>query len=447
MKIINKNKKLNNALMWTSIAFSALMITIFLILVGFILGYAIEGFRNFGIKNILFDSKFDSSEDKYSFWMPFSITLLTSVFALAIAIPMGIKVALFTKYRLSKKYRKSILIVFQVLSGIPSVIFGLFAEKSLGIIWLKLFQINPSSIFNGSIMLSFMVIPTIVTMTIDSLNNVDETLINNPLALGNTKTRAIYKIVKKAARPGIVVAIILAISRAIGESMAISMILQAQPTSSIYQGGFSEFLNSSNQTLGAFISTAMFADKDPEKMRPLLYSFGLIMLIISMILNMIIFSFSNSKNKKINSKFIRFEQKLYEFISWPLRQFKVLWEKITFKHNCLYREHEQISRFTLTSRTQWAINSPMYVWSIDSTRTGIPHIDILLWYQCPACYCHICGGMYAIWVSYTEVSAPHNAHPQRWHSHPHRRIIGIQSTRQHPLVDCRNRSTLCYRYW
>ena len=331
MKIINKNKKLNNALMWTSIAFSALMITIFLILVGFILGYAIEGFKNFGIKNILFDSKFDSSQDKYSFWMPFSITLLTSVFALAIAIPMGIKVALFTKYRLSKKYRKSILIVFQVLSGIPSVIFGLFAEKSLGIIWLKLFQINPSSIFNGSIMLSFMVIPTIVTMTIDSLNNVDETLINNPLALGNTKTRAIYKIVKKAARPGIVVAIILAISRAIGESMAISMILQAQPTNSIYQGGFSEFLNSSNQTLGAFISTAMFADKDPEKMRPLLYSFGLIMLIISMILNMIIFSFSNSKNKKINSKFIRFEQKLYEFISWPLRQFKVLWEKITFK--------------------------------------------------------------------------------------------------------------------
>ena len=288
MKIINKNKKLNNALMWTSIAFSALMITIFLILVGFILGYAIEGFKNFGIKNILFDSKFDSSQDKYSFWMPFSITLLTSVFALAIAIPMGIKVALFTKYRLSKKYRKSILIVFQVLSGIPSVIFGLFAEKSLGIIWLKLFQINPSSIFNGSIMLSFMVIPTIVTMTIDSLNNVDETLINNPLALGNTKTRAIYKIVKKAARPGIVVAIILAISRAIGESMAISMILQAQPTNSIYQGGLSEFLNSSNQTLGAFISTAMFADKDPEKMRPLLYSFGLIMLIISMILNMIL---------------------------------------------------------------------------------------------------------------------------------------------------------------
>ena len=138
MKIINKHKKLNNVLMWTSIGFSTLMISIFLVLVGFILWYAIEGFRNFGIKNILFDSKFDSSEDKYSFWMPFSITLLTSVFALAIAIPMGIKVALFTKYRLSKKYRKLILIVFQVLSGIPSVIFGLFAEKSLGIIWLKL---------------------------------------------------------------------------------------------------------------------------------------------------------------------------------------------------------------------------------------------------------------------------------------------------------------------
>ncbi|MBD5423214.1 MAG: phosphate ABC transporter permease PstA [Mycoplasma sp.] len=176
-----------------------------------------------------------------------------------------------------------------------------------------------------------MVIPTIVTMTLDSLNNVDNSLINSPLALGNSKTRAIYKVAKKAAKPGIIVATILAISRAIGESMAISMILQAQPSSSVYTEGLGYFLNSSSQTLGAFISTAMFADKDPEQIRPLLYAFGFIMLIISMVLNMFIFSFSRKKHSKKNSKFIKFERSVYAYVTWIPRNFKILLEKILFR--------------------------------------------------------------------------------------------------------------------
>ncbi len=328
---INKSLRRNEIAKWTSFGFATFVISIFVVLVIFILIFAIKGFSNFGIVNILFSSKFDSSKDQYSFWIPFSITLLTSAIALFIAVPLGIRVALFTKYRLHKKYRKSVIILFQVLSGIPSVIFGLFAQQALGKIWQSWFGISPNSIFNGSIMLAFMVIPTIVTMTLDSLNNVDDTLISNPLALGNTKTRAIYKIAKKAARPGIIVAVILAISRAIGESMAVSMILQAQPSDNIFTHGFHNFLNSSSQTLGAFISTSMFADKDPDKIRPLLYAFGFIMLIISMILNMFILSFSRKKHKKQNSKFVKFEQNVYAYLMWVPNQLKMFWEKIIFK--------------------------------------------------------------------------------------------------------------------
>ncbi|WP_022935551.1 phosphate ABC transporter permease PstA [Mesomycoplasma moatsii] len=331
MKKIENQYKLNKIAKWTSLTFSLFMILLFVVLVIFIFIFAIQGFVNFGIVNILFSGKFDASKDQYSFWIPFSITILTSLIALIIAVPIGIRVALFTKYRLPKNYRKSVLVIFQVLSGIPSVIFGLFAEQSLGKIWNTLFGISPNSIFNGSIMLCFMVIPTIVTMTLDALNNIEDTLINNPLALGNTKTRAIYKVAKKAAKPEIVVAVILAISRAIGESMAVSMILQAQPSSAIYTNGFGSFLNSSSQTLGAFISTAMFADKDPEKIRPLLYTFGFLMLLTSMILNLFILSFSRKRNKKNKSWFYRFEQNLYEYVSWIPLQFKIIWERIIFK--------------------------------------------------------------------------------------------------------------------
>ena len=259
-KNANNQKKYNDIAKWTSLGFSFFVITLFLVLVIFIFVFAIKGFINFGFVNILFSGKFNPSSSQYSFWVPFCITIITSAIALCIAAPVGIKVALFAKYRLPKKYRRSVLIIFQVLSGIPSVIFGLFAEQSLGKIWQTLFGINPNSIFNGSIMLCFMVIPTIVTLTLDSLNNIDDALINNPLALGNTKTRAIYKVAKKAARPGIIVAIILAISRAIGESMAVSMILQSQPSTHIFSSGIESFLNSGSQTLGAFISTSMFSD-------------------------------------------------------------------------------------------------------------------------------------------------------------------------------------------
>lgn len=156
-------------------------------------------------------------------------------------------------------------------------------------------------------MLAFMIIPTVVTLSLDSFNHVEKNLINNCLALGNNKTRAVYKIAKKAARPGILVGIILAIARAIGEATSVSMILQAAPSATIYEDGIFNFLNSSSQSLGAFISTSMFADKDPEYIRPLLYSFGFIFLIISMILNMFILSFSRKKPMKKNSKMVRIE--------------------------------------------------------------------------------------------------------------------------------------------
>lgn len=365
-KYVKNQKKYNEIAKWSSLSFAFIVISIFIVLVIFILFLAIKGFINFGFVNVLFSLNFDPSNDKYSFWIPFSITILTSFFAICLAAPIGIKVALFTKYRLPKKYQKITLIIFQVLSGIPSVIFGLFAQKSLGIIWQKLFNINPNSIFNSSIMLCFMIIPTIVTLTIDSLNNLDESLINNPLAMGNTKTRAIYKIAKKAARPGITVGIILAVSRAIGESMAVSMILQAQPSSVIYENGLYNFFNSSSQTLGGFISTAMFSDTNPEKVRPVLYSFGFILLIISMLLNMLILTFSRRKTKKNNSWFFKFENKIFEYILWVPRQIKIFSEIIFFRkrNNINLKNYETVHEYIKLRNNNYKFKNVYSYWKI-----------------------------------------------------------------------------------
>ena len=242
-----------------------------------------------------------------SFWLPFSVTILSSLLALVIALIFGVKTAIFIKFRLKNESSKWVRIMFETLSGIPSVMFGLFAINSFG----KLFSfmgISPMSVFNASMMLVFMVLPTIISMTLNALNSVDENLLSNPIALGNTKTRSIYKVYKKSIRSNILVIAIVAFSRAIGESMAVSMILQSSPNVEAFSdNGFFGIFLSSSQSIGAFISTNMFSDSDPEKIRPLLYAFGFIMFIIIMILNIFITTYSSKKikNKATRSTIIK----------------------------------------------------------------------------------------------------------------------------------------------
>ena len=163
----------------TTLVISLLMGLVLFAIIGFILYKSIVGFQYYGIKNILFSNNFNISDGKatgVSFWLPFSSTLLTTIISLLIAVPIGIKTSVFIKFRIKKKYRKIFRIISETLAGIPSVIFGLFASISLGEI-MKFFGISSYSIINASIMLSFMVLPTIIAMTINSLESVDDNLL------------------------------------------------------------------------------------------------------------------------------------------------------------------------------------------------------------------------------------------------------------------------------
>ena len=329
-KIRQRHQQINRLAQITSLGFALLIAAILLTVVGFILIFAIDGFQTYGFSNLLFQGQFDRNTERYSFWVPFSVTLLTSAGALLVAAPLGIKVAIFTKYRLRPSYRKYVLVLFQTLSGIPSVIFGFFAAQSLGLIWQRLLGISPFSIFNGAIMLAFMVLPTIITLTLDSLNSIDTNFLPSTQALGSTRSRAIYKVCKRGARAGILVAIIIAFSRAVGESMAVSMILQAQPSDAFLATGAFGIFNSSSQSLGAFISTAMFADSDPEQIRPLLYAFGLILLVLSMGFNFVIMAFSKTRTRRPHSRWRRAELALEHGLLWAPRQLKRACEWLSF---------------------------------------------------------------------------------------------------------------------
>ncbi|MGL5640153.1 MAG: phosphate ABC transporter permease PstA [Mycoplasmoidaceae bacterium] len=333
-KLIQTKNRKDSIFKNSSILFSLFLIILFLCLIIFISIKAVEGFELFGIENILFTINFGQAVGdipaKFSFWLPFTVSILTSLIALIVAVPLGTKTAIFITFRVNKKYRKTFRIAFEVLSGVPSVIFGLFAINSLGVLFKTVFGINTFSVFTASIMLSFMILPTIIAMTINTLESIDRNLLTNPIAMGSTKTAAIYKVYKKEANKGILIAVIVALGRSISESMAVSMILQSGPSDAMFDNGFFELFNSASQTIGAFISQNMFADANPEQTRPLLYSFGLLMLIFAMILNIIVITFSRKK-KQNSGKMKIFENRLHSILMFIPNQIVYLFDSIFFR--------------------------------------------------------------------------------------------------------------------
>jgi phosphate transport system permease protein len=174
-----------------------------------------------------------------SVWLPLCVTLFVSLLAILIAGPLGVKTAIFIKYRIKSHKQKPFRVAVELLADIPSVIFGLFATQSLGVVLKYILHIDSSyNLITAGCMLTFMVLPTVVSMTLNSLDGVDMSLITASMVLGNTKTRSIYKVAKREARNGITVGIIIALARAIGETMAISMILQSQSYNQDFSSGF-----------------------------------------------------------------------------------------------------------------------------------------------------------------------------------------------------------------
>ncbi|WP_412032194.1 phosphate ABC transporter permease PstA [Malacoplasma muris] len=361
-KIKNIN---NNVGKYFSMIISTFVGVILFAILGFILYKSIQGFEYYGIEKILFSDKFNISNGKehgVSFWLPFVSTLLTTLIALLIAVPVGVKTSIFIKFRVDKKYKKTFRILSETLAGIPSVIFGLFASKSLGAL-LSQMGINNYSIINASIMLSFMIIPTIIAMSLNALDSVDKNLIINPIAIGSTKTRAIYKVYKKAARNGIIVAIIIAMGRAIGETMALSMILQNENG---YIEGFNNgllySLNSDLKTVSVVIATNMFGENSNEITRSLLFVFGFILFIFIMIFNVLILYVTRQKGSRV-SRLDKFIDKLYYYVLFIPRQISNIFEWLMFKERRSKKliSHEEIIEYTRIRTTNYKFAN-LYTW-------------------------------------------------------------------------------------
>jgi phosphate transport system permease protein len=158
-------------------------------------------------------------------------TIFTALLSLVISIPVSILTALFI-IRMAPKGIKTVLrSIVELLSAIPSVIFGLFGLAVINpmiknfatLIGIQTY--GGKSILGAIIILAIMCIPTITLTSCDAIASVDKNMINASLALGASKTQTNMKIVLKSAQSGIFAGIILGIGRALGEATAVQMVI------------------------------------------------------------------------------------------------------------------------------------------------------------------------------------------------------------------------------
>lgn len=161
---------------------------------------------------------------KYGILTLVSATLLTSLIALSVAVPLGVAAAIYLSEFASPKIRGSVKSVLEILAGIPTVVYGFFA---LTVVTPFLKTINPDiSIFNSlsaGLVMGVMIIPLVTSLSEDALSSVPNSLREAAYGLGSTRFEVATKVVVPAAVSGIVASFILAMSRVIGETMIVAI--------------------------------------------------------------------------------------------------------------------------------------------------------------------------------------------------------------------------------
>lgn len=220
--------------------FSWLIIILIILMLGTMFSFAWPAIKKFGI-SFLTSRVWNPVLDDFGA-LPFIYgSLVTSCIALIIAVPLGIGSAIFLTEVAPKKIREPLAFVIELLAAVPSIIYGFWAlfiltpllrdyvqpflNKHLG--FLPFFQgpMMGLGIFAAGIILAIMILPIITSITRDVLNAVPDEQRHGMLALGATRWETIRHIVLPYGKAGIIGAIILAFGRAVGETMAVTMVV------------------------------------------------------------------------------------------------------------------------------------------------------------------------------------------------------------------------------
>jgi phosphate transport system permease protein len=157
-------------------------------------------------------------------------TLLTTVIAVSVALPIGLTIAVYLSEYAPKKFRKTVKPMLEILAAVPTVVYGFFALMVVTPFLQKLIpDMAGFNALSAGIVMGIMIIPFVSSLSEDALQAVPKSLRNASYGLGSTRFQTAFKVMVPAASSGIIVSVILAFSRAIGETMIVAIAAGQQP--------------------------------------------------------------------------------------------------------------------------------------------------------------------------------------------------------------------------
>jgi phosphate transport system permease protein len=216
---------LNNTFIWTTRVFAIGVAGILIWITILVAHEAVPAISQFGL-NFLLTKSWNPVKNDYGVLPAIYGTIASSAIALAIAVPIGIGVAIFlSEDYIPSKAQRILVFLVELLAAVPSVVYGLWGIVVLIPFLKEITPLTGPGMLPAALILSIMVLPTIAAIARDALINVPIDLRQASLGLGATRWETIFQIILPAASSGIIGGIMLALGRALGETMAVTMLI------------------------------------------------------------------------------------------------------------------------------------------------------------------------------------------------------------------------------
>lgn len=226
-KVKRASVLLEKTMNWIFTVCGFLTIAFVLLITGFLVVSGLPAIKEIGIIDFLFGSTWASTAQTPSYGiLPF---ILSSIYgtcgAIIIGVPIGILCAIFLAKMSGPKISGVVSSAVDLLSGIPSVVYGLVGMIVIVPLVRETFNLpDGANLFSAIIVLTVMILPSVISVSETAIRSVPKEYEEASLALGATKTETVFKVVVPAAKSGILTSVVLGIGRAIGEAMAVMMV-------------------------------------------------------------------------------------------------------------------------------------------------------------------------------------------------------------------------------
>lgn len=208
-------------------------------------------------------------------------TMMTSIIAMLVAAPLGLCSAIFLSEFMSPAKRRVVKPILEVLAGIPTIVYGFFAYNTVTPILMKVMpNLEAKNALSPGIVMGIMILPIVTSLSEDAMSAVPDSIRKGAYGLGSTKLEVATKVVLPAAISGIIAAFVLAISRAIGETMIVTI-------ASGSAKNFTMNISQPMQTMTAYIVEFTSGDAGSGTIGYYsLYAVGLILFVFTMVTNL-----------------------------------------------------------------------------------------------------------------------------------------------------------------